>query len=100
VPGRIDVPVNNAGMNHWGGLFSLTAEDWYLTFAVSVKTLFHICRSASAHGDRLLRLHREHRFQTGIHPGPPRHKSAHHSGLEYRTPIEYKLHFKNPLKTA
>lgn len=46
---RLDVLVNNAGINRRGDLLSLTHEDWNLSFAVNVDSLFHLCRAALPH---------------------------------------------------
>lgn len=46
---RLDVLVNNAGINRRGDLLSLTQEDWNLSFAVNVDSLFHLCRAALPH---------------------------------------------------
>jgi NAD(P)-dependent dehydrogenase (short-subunit alcohol dehydrogenase family) len=46
---RLDVLVNNAGINRRGDLLSLTQEDWNLSFAINVDSLFHLCRAALPH---------------------------------------------------
>ena len=43
--GRIDVLVNNAGINRRGNLLSLTEDDWHASFAVNVDSMFHLCRA-------------------------------------------------------
>jgi NAD(P)-dependent dehydrogenase (short-subunit alcohol dehydrogenase family) len=47
--GRIDVLCNNAGINRRGNLLSLTSEDWRLSFAVNVDSMFHLCQAALPH---------------------------------------------------
>jgi 2-hydroxycyclohexanecarboxyl-CoA dehydrogenase len=44
--GRLDVLVNNAGVNRRGDLLTLDRADWDLSFAVNVDALFHLCRAA------------------------------------------------------
>ncbi|TNB67236.1 SDR family oxidoreductase [Arthrobacter sp. BB-1] len=46
---RLDVLVNNAGINRRGDLLSLTENDWDLSFAVNVDSLFHLCRAVLPH---------------------------------------------------
>lgn len=46
---RLDVLVNNAGINRRGDLLSLTEDDWDLSFAVNVDSLFHLCRAVLPH---------------------------------------------------
>jgi len=47
--GRLDVLVNNAGVNRRGDLLSLTENDWDLSFAVNVDSLFRLCRAVLPH---------------------------------------------------
>ncbi|MDE4618577.1 SDR family NAD(P)-dependent oxidoreductase [Sinorhizobium meliloti] len=47
--GRINVLCNNAGINRRGNLLSLTPEDWRLSFAVNVDSMFHLCQAALPH---------------------------------------------------
>lgn len=46
---RIDVLVNNAGINRRGNLLSLSDEDWELSFTVNLDSMFHLCRAALPH---------------------------------------------------
>jgi 2-hydroxycyclohexanecarboxyl-CoA dehydrogenase len=42
---RIDVLVNNAGINRRGDLLALSDDDWSQTFAVNLDAMFHLCRA-------------------------------------------------------
>ncbi len=46
---RLDVLVNNAGINRRGNLLALTDADWSLSFAVNLDSMFHLCRAALPH---------------------------------------------------
>lgn len=46
---RLDVLVNNAGINRRGDLLSISEDDWENSFAVNVHPLFHLCRAALPH---------------------------------------------------
>ena len=47
--GRIDVLVNNAGINRRGPLLELTEDDWHTTMKVNVDSMFYLCRAAIPH---------------------------------------------------
>src|SRR5690606_26286728 len=47
--GRIDVLCNYAGINRRGNILSLAPEDWRLSFAVNVDSMFHLCQAALPH---------------------------------------------------
>lgn len=47
--GKIDLLVNNAGINRRGDLLSLTEDDWYLSFDVNLHSMFHLCRAVLPH---------------------------------------------------
>ncbi|MFT4183173.1 MAG: SDR family NAD(P)-dependent oxidoreductase [Rhizobium sp.] len=46
---RMDVLVNNAGINRRGNLLSLSDEDWDISFTVNLDSMFHLCRAVLPH---------------------------------------------------
>ncbi|MEY4493791.1 MAG: hypothetical protein RL355_1140 [Actinomycetota bacterium] len=69
--GKIDVLINNAGINRRGPLMDLTDEDWDLTLQVNVTSMFHLCRAAIPHmikagGGAIVNT----ASQWGLHPAP------------------------------
>lgn len=69
--GRLDVLVNNGGVNRRGDLLTLDRADWDLSFAVNVDALFHLCRAAlpimiNAGGGSIVNT----ASQWGLHPAP------------------------------
>lgn len=47
--GKIDVLANNAGINRRGNILALSEEDWHVTMAVNVNSMFYLCKAAIPH---------------------------------------------------
>ena len=43
--GRIDVLVNNAGINRRGSLLDITDDDWRATMSVNLDSMYYMCRA-------------------------------------------------------
>lgn len=68
---RLDILVNNAGINRRGNLLSLSDEDWDISFAVNLHSMFHLCRAVLPHmvaagGGAIVNT----ASQWGLHPAP------------------------------
>ena len=69
--GSLDVVINNAGLMRRGNILDTSDDDWQLTMAVNVESIFRICRASirlmTANGGGAI-------VNTsscwGIHPGP------------------------------
>lgn len=43
--GRVDVLINNAGINRRGALLDLTDDDWHATMRVNLDSMYYMCRA-------------------------------------------------------
>lgn len=43
--GRVDVLINNAGINRRGALLDISVDDWDTSFAVNLDSMFHLTRA-------------------------------------------------------
>jgi len=47
--GRIDILANNAGINRRGNLLALSEDDWHVSFAVNLDSMFYLSRAVLPH---------------------------------------------------
>jgi 2-hydroxycyclohexanecarboxyl-CoA dehydrogenase len=69
--GHVDILANNAGINRRGNILAITEEDWHLSFAVNLDSMFYLCRAVLPHmieagGGAIVNT----ASQWGLHPAP------------------------------
>ncbi|UVC06810.1 SDR family oxidoreductase [Rhizobium sp. TH2] len=69
--GRVDILANNAGINRRGNIQAISEDDWRLSFAVNIDSMFHLCKAVIPHmieagGGAIVNI----ASQWGLYPAP------------------------------